>query len=155
VSTYGDVYSFGILILEMLTGRRPTDEMFKDGQNLRNFVAVSIPNNLLQILDRRIISEYETTAVEGNCCNLNPEAEKCGVSLLRIGLACSVESPKERMNLVDVIRELNQITRVSSLLVRKRAMLNSPRTIAGQKNSYYMKIIIFRFKKIIMISFYK
>ncbi|XP_027913209.1 probable LRR receptor-like serine/threonine-protein kinase At3g47570 [Vigna unguiculata] len=116
VSTYGDVYSFGILILEMLTGRRPTDEMFKDGQNLRNFVAVSIPNNLLQILDQRIISEYEATAVEGNCGNLNAEAEKCVVSLFRIGLACSVESPKERMNLVDVIRELNQITKVSSLL---------------------------------------
>jgi len=113
VSTYGDVYSFGILILEMLTGRRPTDEMFKDGQNLRNFVAISFPNNILQILDPRIISEYEATTVEGNCGNLNAEAGKCVVSLFRIGLACSVESPKERMNLVDVIRELNQITKVS------------------------------------------
>ncbi|KOM26524.1 hypothetical protein LR48_Vigan284s001000 [Vigna angularis] len=116
VSTYGDVYSFGILILEMLTGRRPTDEMFKDGQNLRNFVAVSFPNNLLQILDSRIISEYEATTMEGNFCNVNPEAEKCVVSLFRIGLACSVESPKERMHLVDVIRELNQITKVSLLV---------------------------------------
>ena len=119
MSTYGDVYSFGILILEMLSGRRPTDEMFKDGQNLRNFVAISFPNNLLQILDPRIISEYEATAVEGNYCNLNAEAEKCVVSLFRIGLACSVESPKERVKLVDVIRELNQISKVSSLLVSK------------------------------------
>ena len=133
MSTYGDVYSFGILILEMLTGRRPTDEMFKDGQNLRNFVAISFPNNLLQILDPRIISEYEATAVEGNCGNLNAEAGKCVVSLFRIGLACSVESPKERMNLVDVIRELNQITKVSSLLVSKRVILNSSRIIIGDK----------------------
>ena len=133
MSTYGDVYSFGILILEMLTGRRPTDEMFKDGQNLRNFVAISFPDNLLQILDPRIISEYEATAVEGNCGNLNAEAGKCVVSLFRIGLACSVESPKERMNLVDVIRELNQITKVSSLLVSKRVILNSSRIIIGDK----------------------
>ena len=117
----------------MLTGRRPTDEMFKDGQNLRNFVAISFPDNLLQILDPRIISEYEATTVEGNCCNLNAEAEKCVVSLFRIGLACSVESPKERMNLVDVIRELNQITKVSSLLVSKRVILNSSRIIIGDK----------------------
>jgi len=154
VSTYGDVYSFGILILEMLTGRRPTDEMFKDGQNLRNFVAISFPNNLLQILDPRIISEYEATAVEGNCGNLNAEAGKCVVSLFRIGLACSVESPKERMNLVDVIRELNQITKVSSLLVSKRVILNSSRIITGHKNSYYIKKIILRFNKINMISLF-
>ncbi|MCI05987.1 kinase-like protein, partial [Trifolium medium] len=34
ISTYGDMYSFGVLMLEMLTGRRPTNEMFEDGQNL-------------------------------------------------------------------------------------------------------------------------
>ncbi|XP_027906946.1 probable LRR receptor-like serine/threonine-protein kinase At3g47570 [Vigna unguiculata] len=40
VSTSGDMYSFGILMLEMLTGRRPTDEIFEDGQNICNFVAM-------------------------------------------------------------------------------------------------------------------
>ncbi|RHN54655.1 putative protein kinase RLK-Pelle-LRR-XII-1 family [Medicago truncatula] len=44
VSTCGDMYSFGILMLEMLTGRRPTHEVFEDGQNLHNFVAISLPD---------------------------------------------------------------------------------------------------------------
>jgi len=103
VSTYGDMYSFGILVLEMLTGRRPTDEMFEDGQNICNFVANSFPSNLFQILDPRLLPDEE------NDWNLNPNFEKCLVSLFRIGLACVIESPKERMDVVDVSRELHRI----------------------------------------------
>ena len=38
-----------------------------------------------------------------------PYEEKCLVSLFGMGLACSVESPKERMNIVDTMKELNLI----------------------------------------------
>jgi serine/threonine protein kinase len=37
-SALGDVYSYGIFLLETFTGKRPTDKMFKDGFNLHNFV---------------------------------------------------------------------------------------------------------------------
>ncbi|KAK7304743.1 hypothetical protein VNO77_42630 [Canavalia gladiata] len=109
VSTYGDMYSFGILVLEMLTGRRPTDEMFEDGQNLHKFVEISFDDNLFQILDPLLASRVEeaTSAEEKSLNGLTSIVENCLISLFSIGLACSVESPKERMNIMDVIRELS------------------------------------------------
>ncbi|KAK2427416.1 putative LRR receptor serine/threonine-protein kinase [Trifolium repens] len=109
VSTCGDMYSFGILMLEMLTGRRPTDEIFKDGQNLHNFVAISFPDNLGNIFYPHLVSRDAEVAEDGNNENSIPAIKECLVSLFRIGLICSMESPKERMNIVDVTRELNII----------------------------------------------
>jgi serine/threonine protein kinase len=116
VSTCGDMYSFGILVLEMLTGRRPTDEVFDDGQNLHNFVASSFPDNLMKILDPHLVSRDVEVAIQDvNHVNLIPTIEECLVSLFRIGITCSLDSPKERMNIADVTGELSKI---------KKAFLN-------------------------------
>ncbi|KAL2327858.1 hypothetical protein Fmac_021285 [Flemingia macrophylla] len=110
VSVNGDMYSFGILLFEMLTGRRPTDEIFEDGQNLHNFVKKSVSDNLLQILDPSLgLKHGNATIEEESNQNLTPTVEKFLVSLFKIGLACSVESPKERMSMVHVTRELSKI----------------------------------------------
>jgi hypothetical protein len=111
VSTYGDMYSFGMLLLEILTGRRPVDEMFVDGQNLRTFVEISFPNDVIHILDPHLVPRNVEATIEDGITsgNFTPNVEKCLVSLFRIGLACSVESPKERMNIIDVTRELSII----------------------------------------------
>jgi serine/threonine protein kinase len=96
VSTCGDMYSFGILMLEMLTGRRPTDEIFGDGQNMHNYVAISFPDNLMKILDPHLVSrEVEVAIQDGNRENFIPTIEECLVSLFRIGIICSMESPKK------------------------------------------------------------
>ncbi|KAK3437001.1 hypothetical protein EUGRSUZ_C01820, partial [Eucalyptus grandis] len=90
VSTQGDMYSYGILLLEMLTGRRPTEETFKDHLNLHNFVEVALPNPVMEIVDSAIINEESENDIE--------RMRGCVVSILRIGVACSMELPQDRMD---------------------------------------------------------
>jgi len=113
--------------LEILTGRRPTDEVFQDGQNLHNFVETSFPRNIIEILDPHLEArDVEVTIQDGNRANLIPWVEESLVSLFRIGLICSMESPKERMNIMDVNQELNTI---------RKAFL------AGEINSFIYRLI--------------
>ncbi|WJX87721.1 hypothetical protein P8452_69879 [Trifolium repens] len=121
VSAQGDVYSFGILLLEILTRRKPTDEMFTNGMNLYSFVKVSLPDKLLEIVDSTLLPrELKQTIVsttaeeennsEQNRSHLHPnDLKQCLLELFYIGLACSAESPRERINMKDVTRELDVI----------------------------------------------
>ena len=59
MSILGDVYSYGILLLEMFTGKRPTDDMFKDGLNLHDFVKTALPDQVIDILDPNLLWERE------------------------------------------------------------------------------------------------
>ncbi|CDP20761.1 unnamed protein product [Coffea canephora] len=58
-STLGDVYSYGILLLEMIIGRRPTDDMFTDGLDLYNYVNMAMPEQLSKIVDPVLIATGE------------------------------------------------------------------------------------------------
>ncbi|PRQ59416.1 putative protein kinase RLK-Pelle-LRR-XII-1 family [Rosa chinensis] len=133
-SRQGDVYSYGVFVLQMFTGRRPIDEMFKEGLNLHNFVKMAIPERVMEIVDPTLLATLEerapTTsqnvvnyisgynneieAVEENIDNeylskMNTYVWKCILPTLKIGLACSEESPRNRMSMEEVHRKLHHI----------------------------------------------
>ncbi|XP_075644952.1 receptor kinase-like protein Xa21 [Castanea sativa] len=119
-STEGDVYSYGVLVLEMFTGRRPTDDMFKDGLNLHNFVKMSLPKRLVQVVDPMLLPTKEDDNDNDNEIveeanntedfrHIDVDMQKCLLSILNIGILCSLESPKERINMEEVIKELQLI----------------------------------------------
>ena len=54
VSTHGDVYSYGILLLEMFTGKRPTDNEFGEAIGLRKYVQMSLPDSMAGIIDHQL-----------------------------------------------------------------------------------------------------
>ncbi|XP_077225773.1 uncharacterized protein LOC143858965 [Tasmannia lanceolata] len=109
VSTVGDVYSYGILLLEIFTGKRPTDDMFKDGLSLHKFVQLSLPDRVMEILDPLILLEDDEERATNIAENYNDKIrhlQECLVSLVRIGVVCSAESPRERMEMADVVKEM-------------------------------------------------
>ncbi|XP_031251503.1 probable LRR receptor-like serine/threonine-protein kinase At3g47570 [Pistacia vera] len=104
VSRLGDIYSYGILLLEMFTGKRPTDEMFKDDLNIHNFVSMAFPNHVMDIVDPSLLfeEENEDDGVEETMMrnfetqrNNKKKMEEFLVLVLRIGLMCSTTSPRE------------------------------------------------------------
>ncbi|KAM5555344.1 hypothetical protein ABKV19_023310 [Rosa sericea] len=115
VSTYGDVYSFGILLLEMFTGKRPTDHMFSDSLNLHNYVKTALPELVSEISESLILQEGTTNVTEAHRhSRLSVRAQKieeCLTLILGIGIACSVESPTNRKDISDAASELQSIRR--------------------------------------------
>ncbi|CAL5322648.1 unnamed protein product [Camellia sinensis] len=115
VSTYGDSYSFGILVLEMFTGKRPTDEMFKDGLSLYSFVKGALPWSVSEVADPILLEakeedEEEETSKENSKNKSFICGEKiveCLSLILEIGVNCSLELTTERMDINDVLAKLH------------------------------------------------
>ncbi|KAK9755434.1 hypothetical protein RND81_01G024700 [Saponaria officinalis] len=102
-STHGDVYSFGILLLEMFTGRKPTDGNLIEGINLREVVKAALSKQVTDILDPILLNDI-----------LREEARfgtimEAVISILGIALACSAELPKERLNMSEIAMRLSSI----------------------------------------------
>ncbi|XP_043725909.1 probable LRR receptor-like serine/threonine-protein kinase At3g47570 [Telopea speciosissima] len=118
-SIQGDVFSYGILLLEMFTGKNPTDQMFTDDLNLHNFALAALPVDVMQILDPTLLPKEEQSGeIEEDYINraegpshLTDKLQNCITSIIEIAVQCSMESPRERMNMNNVVRELHLIKR--------------------------------------------
>jgi serine/threonine protein kinase len=119
ISTEADVYSYGIIILEMLTGKRPTDDMFNNDFSLYTFVERSFPQNIGNILDPRISPSYRHEE-PGSAMNQenHPMAGtmSCIIELVKIGLLCAADAPKDRPAMQDVYSRVTAIKEVFSAL---------------------------------------
>lgn len=111
VTTHGDVYSFGILLLELFTGRRPTSEIFKDGANLHNFVKMALGDQVMVVVDQSALYKEEDVTTEKNdfSSKWTHEHKEQLNSIFRIGIACSEDSPILRMSMKEASVHLKSI----------------------------------------------
>ncbi|XP_048130141.1 probable LRR receptor-like serine/threonine-protein kinase At3g47570 [Rhodamnia argentea] len=120
ISREGDVYSYGALLLEMFTGLSPTSDMFRDNLNLHNYVYEAVPQRVVEITDPVLLYEGEShNSSQNSLQERNLVVQECLETIYRVGLACSVEEPRERMSIDKVATHLHSIRRklfASSLL---------------------------------------
>jgi len=102
VTTKGDVYSYGIVLLEMLTGKKPVDDMFVEGMNLRKWVASGFPNHVKEVVDMGLLRRTTICTEEDKDLN-------CLTQLINLGLLCTNDSPQRRPTMMDILRTLQNI----------------------------------------------
>ncbi|KAF8042180.1 hypothetical protein BT93_A0715 [Corymbia citriodora subsp. variegata] len=113
VSREGDVYSYGILLLEMFTGLSPTDNRFGDNLTLHSFVAAALPNQVLEVTDRILFLEREShfdhDSPQQWLSESNVIFQEFLVMIYNIGVACSNEVRGKRMSISSVANQLQKI----------------------------------------------
>ncbi|KAK1322891.1 putative leucine-rich repeat receptor-like serine/threonine-protein kinase [Acorus calamus] len=112
-STQGDVYSFGVLILETVTGKRPTDTIFQEGSTLQEWVKGHYPHDLETIIDDALL-------------RMSPSISHCDevwrdvtVELIELGLTCTQYTPSLRPSMIKVAHEIGALRRDLKQFVSK------------------------------------
>ncbi|MBA0580047.1 hypothetical protein Gorai_022283 [Gossypium raimondii] len=87
-------------MIETITRKKPTDKMFAGEQNLKIWVKESISSPLNQVVDTNLLCTIGSKRSAAN---------NCALSILHVGLECSLELPNERPNMKEIVRKLNKI----------------------------------------------
>nr|XP_019703071.1 receptor kinase-like protein Xa21 [Elaeis guineensis] len=101
VSRSVDVYSYGILLLEIITRKKPTDAKFQGESSLRRWVfEAQYPAAVLDIVDNNLLKDEHADPITRH---------QCFSASLELGLLCSKDSPKDRILMKDVVPRLQKI----------------------------------------------
>ncbi|KAJ0252440.1 Protein BRASSINOSTEROID INSENSITIVE 1 [Hirschfeldia incana] len=95
-STKGDVYSYGVVLLELLTGKRPTDSPDFGDNNLVGWVKQHAKLRVSDVFDQEILKE-------------DPALENELIQHLKIAMACLDDRAWKRPTMLQVMAKFKEI----------------------------------------------
>ncbi|PHT49716.1 hypothetical protein CQW23_09463 [Capsicum baccatum] len=98
VSTKCDVYSYGIMLLETFTTRKPNE--FEGDHSLKQWVSYLFPEAVIDVVDANVLTST------GN--RLQKELDVVA-SIMKVALDCCAESPARSTNMKDFVAMLQKI----------------------------------------------
>ncbi|KAL8107667.1 hypothetical protein AgCh_024175 [Apium graveolens] len=108
ISSEGDVYSYGILLLEMFSGKRPTESsiLMEYDYNLHDFVKKALPESVIDVVDPQINLDQEEHDMTVNQSYSRAAMETRLASIFEVGILCSEDTPRNRIDIGVAIKQL-------------------------------------------------
>ncbi|KAH7576076.1 hypothetical protein JRO89_XS02G0287100 [Xanthoceras sorbifolium] len=100
ISTKGDVYSYGVMLMETFTKKKPTDEIFIGEMSLRRWVGDSLNHSIMEVVDHELLLGEDVQF---------PAREHCLLSILSLAMNCTIDLPENRIDIKNVVTRLTKI----------------------------------------------
>jgi hypothetical protein len=108
VSIKSEVYSYGMTLLEMITRKKSTDNMFVRELTMRQWINASLPDKMMKVVDDGLLRTENRRDVTIMQSVLS--------SIMELGLRCFEELPDERVDIKDVLDKLKKNPNDTSFL---------------------------------------
>ncbi|XP_071717685.1 receptor-like protein kinase 7 [Rutidosis leptorrhynchoides] len=102
VTEKSDIFSFGVVLMELVTGKKPVEPEFGESEDIVSWVHDEMRNedNLIGLVDPSISNESKNDAIE----------------VLTIAIRCTMRFPAQRPSMRMVVQMLEQVEPCSSMI---------------------------------------